>query len=230
MSKSIKLQHNISKPETDNKKSRLEIVAIITNIASCLATIGLVVFAAYNYRELVKNVELIADQVTLQKEYISNIKKDMFLTHKPVVYIKDVLPPAIESEAGDAKTHRFIVTNSGKNQATDLKITVDIDHIFTDKFIHFTNFQAKNSVIFNNATIYPGQELTFTLSKYIIKAPIKEEGRWETSLITFLIDYRGEGLDGSCSEKQRYFFSKETGFKWVLVGPNFDINIKKDTK
>lgn len=193
-----------------------------STFAIAVLTFALVLVAAVNFHKFVQNVKLMADSVQqqsnsikLQSDSIELQRKDFLLTHKPIIFIKAVLPPMQQEKKNNPFKHAFILTNSGKLPAREVIITVIFNQVIGTN-IAIDNTQ--NIPILHEATIYPNNDLMFWVGQAINLGgiPTKAEA-------IFTINYKCEGIDQLMQEKMKFIFSDNTSYKWMYVGPNVDI-------
>lgn len=183
----------------------LERITKISSLILCIIAIITLVIAVNNYLKFVQSVELTA--------------KNIELTHKPVVFIKETISPQNEADRKNPFNHRFVLTNTGKLPARDVKITASILYMISSEI---SVQQTQDIQLLEQATLYPNSELLFWFKNIII---ISESGAEIPNKVeaTFTILYSGEGLKEEASETMKFIFSEETNDNWEYVGPNVDI-------
>jgi hypothetical protein len=198
-----------------NRKMEMSTLSAWSTFAIAVLTFALVLVAAVNFNKFVHNVKLMADSVRQQAESIDLQRKDFILTHKPIVFIKSAFAPKIPEEKNDPFKHAFVLTNTGKLPAREVRITVVINQVVGTN-IAIDNTQ--NIPVLENASIYPSSDLAFWITKAINLGglPSKAEA-------IFTITYKGEGIEQVMRENMKFIFSKDTTYTWVYVGPNVDI-------
>ena len=160
-----------------------------------------------------KSIDLQTDSLKTQAKSVDLQAKDLLLNHKPVVFIKGVLPPA-EKNTSNPFAYGFILTNSGKLPARDLEI-IYVPNFVTVGLTFIDNIVP--DIILNKASLYPGSDLVVWLPSVTnLTNFIKAE-------INFFILYKGDGIDGQMEEKMKFINTDQTMHKWVYVGPDYDI-------
>ena len=188
-------------------KSKTDLFSNWASIILCAATIILVIYAAI--------------QIGIQKETLEEIKTDVKLTHKPVVFVKKSIPPQNENEIKDGKNHWFVITNSGRTPALNVKIRIGLDDVYDSNNMRIQGIEIGEFSIMELASIYPDQEISFKLSDVYIPLPIKTAGSWPKALIRIILSYQGEDLKRESKATQHLIFSDKTDYKWRFVGADF---------
>jgi hypothetical protein len=143
--------------------------------------------------------------------------KDIELTHKPVVFISESIPPVEGSD--DAMRWNFALFNSGSLPARNVTAKCMISQVAG------TNKGIDNTFLFpvrGKATIYPNSTLIFSIPNYIdFGQPVTQ------AEALFTISYTSDiNKDDIYYETMKWLFAPETGNKWVYVGPEINLGIE----
>jgi hypothetical protein len=166
-------------------------------------------------KEQSKAIELQAHSLKIQANSVDLQNKDIRLNYKPVVFIKGVLAPQTPKDSEDPYKYGFILTNSGKLPARDVKVIFKTSFI-TDNITAIDNFQP--NLILENASLYPDSDLVIWVPPFI-----ENLTNLKKLEINFIIIYKGDGLEGEIKEEMRFINTQETNHQWTYVGPDFDI-------
>lgn len=175
---------------------------------------------ATGIKEQIRSIELQADSLKAQAKALELQNKDIYLNYRPVVYIKGTIPPPPSTDPPDPYKYAFVLTNSGKLAARNVKITI-VENISANNITVINSRQPVG--ILNKASIFPGSDLVFWVGKFI-SSPNPTKNSIE---INFLIKYKGEGIDQEFTEKMRFINTPETSNQWIYVGP--DVHVIKNT-
>ena len=171
-------------------------------------------------REQTKSIDLQAESLKAQAESVQLQSKDILLNYKPVVFIKGVIPPASPQAARDPYNCAFILTNSGKLPAREIRIAVVQDVIAGNEAggVLRVNNGLWPSFILQSASVFPGSEL-------YLRVPPFAQGytKFEKVQLTFSIFYKGDDSPSYMHEDMKYIYSPGTNYEWAYVGPQVDI-------
>ncbi|HEY3276708.1 MAG TPA: hypothetical protein VGJ94_08815 [Syntrophorhabdaceae bacterium] len=223
-------------------------ITAISTLALALLTFWLVLVAQNNLTKFIENVNLIhktieqqnkaleqqaeglkqqAKSIRLQAEglnkqaYAIDLQsKDILLNYKPVIFIKEVHRRVdVDTDAPDPLEYTFVLTNSGKLPARDVRVFAVINGIDADS----KRFRMR-STIMHNASIFPDTAMELNIGN--MQVPWVYQGLFKGECI-FKITYRGEGLPQEMQETLKYVFDKQRVNKWTYVSPWVDIFYKE---
>jgi hypothetical protein len=194
---------------------------------AAISTAVLVIVASLNVYKFIENVnsvakslekqvdsiKLQADSVINQTESIKLQNKDILLNYKPVVFIKEVIPPKDKSDISDLSKYRLLLTNSGKLPARNVEISVRVVMVDNND-----NFTSGSIPVLDKATIYPDTYITFSIPNILDHYDNINKGE-----LYFKLEYGGDGLDYKLHEFMKYICNDDTNYKWIYVGPLVDI-------
>jgi hypothetical protein len=110
-----------------SRRSRMDtLLSISTFVLACL-TVGILIFACVNYIKFVENVKLVADGIDKQNKSLQLQKQDLYLTHRPVVFVK-ILPTSSDANSNPLKD-TFFLTNTGKLPAKNVTVSIIINKV-----------------------------------------------------------------------------------------------------
>ena len=197
----------------------MDILLTFSTLALACLTMGILIVACVNYTKFVKNVELVADGIDKQNKSLQLQKQDLYLTHKPIVFV--TIPPTSSDSNSNPLKDTFLLTNTGKLPAKNVAVLAIINQV-VGKMIAIDNSQ--NIPILEQITLYPGVDLAFW-----IQEKIRIGGDVSKAEIIFIIKYEGQGIEGEMTEKMKFIYTKDIT-KWLHVGPKYDIFSKERKK
>ena len=175
-------------------------------------TIVILIVACANYTKFVKNVELVADGIDKQNKSLQLQKQDLYLTHRPIVFVKT--PPTNSDANSNPLKDTFLLTNTGKLPAKNVTVSIIIDKVVGGMEV-FDNLQVGTPML-EQTTLYPGDDL------FLVQDMISIGGDVSKAQITFIIKYEGQGIEGEMTEEMKFIYKKDIA-KWLHVGPKYDI-------
>jgi hypothetical protein len=131
----------------------------------------------------------------------------------PVVFIKDIIIPT-NKYAGDPLSHFFVVTNSGKLPARNVKIVISMDLLDENNNLAINVVQSIS--ILDGASIYPDSNITMWIPK-----AIRFGSKILETQTVFDITYEGDSFELK-SETMKFIFTADPP-KWTYVRPQIDI-------
>ena len=143
-------------------------------------------------------------------------KHDLYLTHKPIVFVK--IPPTRSDANSNPLKDTFFLTNTGKLPAKNVAVSVIINQVIGGMIL-IDNSQI--IPILEQITLYPGVNLAFWIPE-----AIRMGGDVSKTEINFIIKYEGQGIEGEMREEMRFIHTKDIT-KWLHVGPKYDIFSKE---
>jgi hypothetical protein len=149
---------------------------------------------------LLSEVELQVDQV-LENQGVM----------PPAVFIQDIIIPT-NKFAGNPLYHFFIVTNSGKLPARNVKIVISMDLL--DKNNNLAINVVQNIPILDGASIYPNSNITMW-----IPDAIKLGTKILKAQTVFNITYEGDTFELE-SETMQFIFTADPP-KWTYAGLDY---------
>jgi hypothetical protein len=199
----------------------MDALTAYSTLALVIFTLALFILAAVNYRKFIENVKLVsngldnqANSIKLQAEALKAQAKDILLNYKPVVFIKQVIQPPSAEQIYNPFNSTFVLTNSGKLTARNVKVDATINVIAGNILTVIDSF----TKIFDKAVIYPNGELYFRIPPITLDRIDIDKAQ-----IRFSISYMGDGLDQQLHENMKYIFTKSTNNIWIYVEPQEDI-------
>lgn len=196
------------------RKTKTELLVNWASILLCASTIILVIYAS--------------QQIRIESKTLEHIKTNVKLTHKPVLFVKNSVPPQDENEIKDAKKHWFVITNSGRTPARNVRVKVRLDDVYGGEKLKIRGITIAEFTLIESTVVYPGQEIFFKISDEYIPLPLQNVGSWQKALISIILSYQGEDIEGESIETQHLIFSKETGYRWRIVGADFLRRVKRE--
>ena len=200
----------------------LDVGIKVSTIALAILTFIILIVAITNYKKFVENVNLFSEGVKLQAASLSNQSKiidlqakNLWLTHKPVVFIEDTIPPQHEVDKMDPLKHRFIVTNSGKLPARNVNITVSYN--FLDEKNNKMIDSTITGLAIDDATVFPNTKLSFWIPRVV-----RTDNKIVKAEATFTIEYMDDEKTRGIKDNLKFIFSEGTLYRWLYVGPNVD--------
>lgn len=208
-------------------KPKMEALTAWSTFTLAVLTFALVLLAAVNFHKFIQNINLVAksidqqaasiklqtDSLNSQIQSVTLQSKDMLLNHKPVVYIKQVIP-ANNNDLSDPYSCSFVLTNSGKLPARDVLVLTISNISYGKDFIVWNLSQTP----VKKASVYPGADLVFGLTRV---SP--SNNKMAKADLRIKIQYYGDGLSEFMTEEMRYILSDRTHRKWINVSPTLDI-------
>jgi len=201
----------------------MDTLLTLSTLALAGLTLIIVILAFANYTKFVENVDLIRQSIEkqttalqLQSNSVTLQSKNIYLTHKPVVFVK-ILPTRSDANSNPLKD-TFFLTNTGKLPAKNVAVLVIINQI-VGGMIGIDNSQP--IPILEQITLYPGVNLAFWIPE-----AIRIGGDVSKAEINFIIKYEGQGIEGEMTEEMKFIYTKDIT-KWLHVGPKYDIFSKE---
>ena len=165
----------------------------------------------------IRSIDLQSKSLEAQTEAINLQSKDILLNYKPVIFIKEVLPPIDVADISDPFKYTFVLTNSGKLPARNVQVSVTVN------LSSGTNIALNNVIpIMQKASIYPGTYLMFQVPEMI-----RLGDKIDRLEIQFRILYMGDGFAQQMRENMKYILTGQTNRIWRYVGPQVDIFFKE---
>lgn len=214
---SRELKNDVSKMSPDGNRKSNDISQTVANWASTVLCIATILLVIYGWK-----------QIQIERKTLKEIKTNITLTHKPVVFLKTTVPPQDKEKVKDGRAHWFVITNSGRLPAKNLKVSVGLDDVYGSKYVDVRGLQIKEFALIELASVYPNQEIYFRISDSYLPSPVQNIGAWKKALIDIDLQYEGEGLKGKFVEKQYLIFSSKTGYRWRIVGSDFLRRVKRE--
>jgi len=156
------------------------------------------------------------ESLKMNRESLELQKHDLYLTHKPIVFVK--IPPTRPDANSNPLKDTFFLTNTGKLPAKNVTVSIIIDKVVGGMAV-FDNLQAGTPML-EQTTLYPGDDL------FLVQDMISIGGDVSKAQITFIIKYKGQGIEGEMTEKMKFIYKKDIA-KWLHVGPKYDIFSKE---
>lgn len=125
----------MSESKTSKKTGGImETVMTWSTFALAVLTFAILLIAIINYHKFVQNVDLIrqsiekqATALQLQSNSVALQEKNLYLTHKPVVFVK--IPPTSSDANSNPLKDTFFLTNTGKLPAKNVTVSIIIDKV-----------------------------------------------------------------------------------------------------
>lgn len=200
----------------ESRRSRMDILLTFSTLVLACITMGILIVACVNYIKFVENVKLVADGIDKQNKSLQLQKQDLYLTHKPIVFV--TIPPTRSNADSNPLKDTFLLTNTGKLPAKNVAVSVTINQV-VGEMILIDNSQI--IPILEQITLYPGVDLAFWIPE-----AIRIGGDVSKTEINFIIKYEGQGIEGVMREEMRFIHTKDIT-KWLHVGPKYDIFSKE---
>ena len=131
----------------------------------------------------------------------------------PVVFIKDIIIPT-NKYASNPLNHFFVVTNSGKLPARNVKIVISMDLLDENNNLAINVLQS--IPILDGASIYPNSNITMWIPE-----AIKFSTKILKAQTVFDITYEGDSFELE-SETMQFIFTADPP-KWTYAEPRVDI-------